>query len=205
MTLLDETEQLRKDVKSKDALLLANENQLQEVNEQKEQFEKQYNDTLQQLEEQKQLLDEQKTKAEKVLKEKEAELRKMRADRASKEEIESMEIEIMRLRKKVQQHQAQEKELVAKIVDLQQKLETHDLSKLEWISKNLEKQLEGIRPEFETERSHMMSNIYKMLKYIKIPEEIMVGVYMMSLLCYNCFILFRGRNMMNHQKLMLSL
>ena len=65
MTLLDETEQLRKGVKSKDAILLGNEIQLQEVNEQKEQFKKQYNDTLQQLEEQKQLLDEQKIKIEK--------------------------------------------------------------------------------------------------------------------------------------------
>ena len=102
-------------------------------------------------------------------------MRKMRADRASKEEIESMEIEILRLRKKVQQRQAHVKELVAKTIDLQQQLETHDLRKWNWICKNLEKQLEDIRPLFEAERSQMMSNIYKLLQYVKIPEEMMVS------------------------------
>ena len=51
----------------------------------------------------------------------------------------------------------------------------NDIGKLEWIAKNLEKQLEGVRPEFERERSQMMNNIYKMLKYIKIPEDLPVS------------------------------
>lgn len=174
MTLLEETEKLRKDVKTKDALLVESEDRLEEVNSQKDQFEKQYNDTLQKLEEQKSLLEEEKKNAQKNLREKEAELRKLRTERATKEEIETKEIEIMYLRKKVQQQQAQEKELMAKIVDLQQKLEATDIGKLDWIASNLEKQLEGIRPEFEKERSQMMTNIYKMLKYIKIPDDLPV-------------------------------
>ena len=90
---------------------------------------------------------------------KDAELCELRAEQGDKDVIENMEIEIMRLKKKVQQHQAQEKELVARIIDLQEKLE---------------KQLEGVRPEFEAERSQMNNNIYKMLKYVKIPDELMV-------------------------------
>ena len=176
---MDETEKLRKDVKTKDALLLQNEDRLEEVNMQKAELERQYNDTLQELEEQKMMLDEEKMKAQKALREKEAELRKLRAEQADKDVIENMEIEIMRLKKKVQQHQAQEKELVARIVDLQEKLESNDINKLEWIANNLEKQLEGVRPEFEAERSQMMNNIYKMLKYVKIPDELMV--------CCTCF------------------
>ena len=171
---MDETEKLRKVVKTKDALLLQNEERLEEVNMQKEELERQYNDTLQELEEQKTMLEEEKMKAQKALREKEAELHKLRAERADKDVIENMEIEIMHLKKKVQQHQAQEKELVARIVDLQEKLESNDINKLEWIANNLEKQLEGVRPEFEAERSQMMNNIYKMLKYVKIPDELMV-------------------------------
>lgn len=175
VTLLDETEQLRKDVKTKDALLLQNEERLEEVNVRKMELEQQYNDTLQEMEEQKEMLKEQKGKAQKDLREKEAELRKLRANRADKEVIESMEIEIMYLKKKVQQHQAQEQDLMKRIVELQEKLESNDISKLEWIAGNLEKQLEGVRPEFEDNRSKMMNNIYKLLTYVKIPEEIMVG------------------------------
>ena len=171
---MDETEKLRKDVKTKDVLLLQNEERLEEVNMQKVELERQYNDTLQELEEQKMMLEEEKTKAQKALRVKEAELFKLRAERADKDVIENMEIEIMHLRKKVQQHQAQEKELVARIVDLQEKLESNDINKLEWIANNLEKQLKGVRPEFEAERSQMMNNIYKMLKYVKIPDELMV-------------------------------
>ena len=171
---MDETEKLRKDVKTKDALLLQNEEQIEQINTQKQELEQQYNDTLQELEEKKMMLEEEKMKAQKALREKEAELRKLRAERADKDMIESMEIEIMHLKKKVQQHQAQERELVARIVDLQEKLESNDINKLEWIANNLEKQLEGVRPEFEAERSQMMNNIYKMLKYVKIPDELMV-------------------------------
>ena len=176
---MDETEKLRKDVKTKDALLLQNEDRLEEVNMQKVELERRYNDTLQELEEKKMMLEEEKMKAQKALREKEAELRKLRAERADKDVIENMEIEIMHLKKKVQQHQAQEKELVVRIVDLQEKLESNDINKLEWIANNLEKQLEGVRPEFEAERSQMMNNIYKMLKYVKIPDELMV--------CCTCF------------------
>jgi hypothetical protein len=172
VTLLQETEKLRVDVKTKDALLVQSEVQLGEINSQKDEFEKQYNDALQELEEKKQLLEEEKKKAQKTLLEKEAELRKLRAERATKEEIETKEIEIMYLKKKVQQHQTTEKELMTKIVDLQEKLEATDIGKLDWIASNLEKQLEGVRPEFERERSHMMNNIYKMLKYIKIPDDL---------------------------------
>ena len=175
VTLMDETEKLRKDVKTKDALLLQNEERLEEVNMQKEELEQRYNNTLQELEEQKMMLEEEKMKAQKALREKEAELRKLRSERADKDVIENMEIEIMHLKKKVQQRQAQEKELVAKIVDLTAKLESNDINKLEWIANNLEKQLEGVQPEFEAERSQMMNNIYKILKYVKIPDELMVS------------------------------
>ena len=162
---------MRKDVKTKDALLVESEDRLEEINSQKDQFEKQYNDSLEQLEEQKKLLEDAKQKSQKDLREREAELRKLRAERATKEEIESKEIEIMYLKKKVQQHQAQEKELMAKIVELQKQLEATDIGKLDWIASNLEKQMEGVRPEFEQERSQMMTNIYRMLKYIKIPDN----------------------------------
>ena len=187
VTLMDETEKLRKDVKTKDALLLQNEERLEEVNMQKVELERQYNDTLQELEEQKMMLEEEKIKAHKALREKEAELRKLRAEQADKDVIENMEIEIMRLKKKVQQNQAQEKELVARIVDLQEKLESNDINKLEWIANNLEKQLEGVRPEFEAERSQMMNNIYKMLqKYVKIPDELMVCCMLLEMFCSIC-------------------
>ena len=175
VTLMENTEKLRMDVKTKDALLFQNEQRLDEVNSEKAQLETKYSDTLQELEEQKQMLDDEKLKAAKSLRMLEADLKKLRADRASKEEIESKEIEIMRLKNKLQQCQNKEKKLVAEIVDLQQKLEANDVGKLEWIAKNLEKQLEGVRPEFERERSQMMNNIYKMLKYIKIPEDLPVS------------------------------
>ena len=175
VTLMENTEKLRMDVKTKDALLFHNEQRLDEVNSEKAQLETKYNDTLQELEEQKEMLEDEKQKAAKSLRMLEADLKKLRADRASKEEIESKEIEIMRLKNKLQQCQNKEKKLVAEIVDLQQKLEVNDIGKLEWIAKNLEKQLEGVRPEFERERSQMMNNIYKMLKYIKIPEDLPVS------------------------------
>ena len=175
VTLMENTEKLRMDVKTKDALLFQNEQRLDEVNSEKAQLETKYNDTLQELEEQKQMLDDEKQKAAKSLRMLEADLKKLRADRASKEKIESKEIEIMRLKNKLQQCQNKEKKLVAEIVDLQQKLEANDVGKLEWIAKNLEKQLEGVRPEFERERSQMMNNIYKMLKYIKVPEDLPVS------------------------------
>ena len=175
VTLMENTEKLRMDVKTKDALLFQNEQRLDEVNSEKAQLETKYNDTLQELEEQKEMLEDEKQKAAKSLRMLEADLKKLRADRASKEEIESKEIEVMRLKNKLQQCQNKEKKLVAEIVDLQQKLEVNDIGKLEWIAKNLEKQLEGVRPEFERERSQMMNNIYKMLKYIKIPEDLPVS------------------------------
>ena len=175
MTLMSETEQLRKDVKSKDALLVRNEEQLEQVNTQKDNLERQYNDTLQELQEQKHMLEEQKKITEGALREKEAELRKMRSERASKEEIESMEIEIMYLKNKIHQHQVQERDLRGRILDLQEQLEANDISRLELIASNLAKEVEGVRPEFETERSHMLNNIYQMLKYIKIPEEMTVS------------------------------
>lgn len=175
VTLMENTEKLRMDVKTKDALLFQNEQRLDEVNSEKAQLETKYNDTLQELEEQKEMLEDEKQKAAKSLRMLEADLKKLRADRASKEEIESKEIEIMRLKNKLQQCKNKEKKLVAEIVDLQQKLEVNDIGKLEWIAKNLEKQLEGVRPEFERERSQMMNNIYKMLKYIKIPEDLPVS------------------------------
>ena len=184
---MDETERLRKDVKTKDAILVQNEEQLEQVNEQKQQLEMQYNSTLQELEEKKEMLEEEKRKAQKALREKEAELRKLRAERASKEEIESMEIEIMYLKKRVEQHKAQEKELMTKMVELQEKLEAIDFNKLDWIAKNLEKQLEGVRPEFEEQRSQMISNIYKMLKYVKIPDDLTVGTH--SVACISLLIL----------------
>ena len=175
LTLMDETEKLRTDVKAKDALLVESEERLEEVNKQKQELDIQYEDTLQKLKEQEALLDIEKRKAQKVLREKEAELRKMRSERASKEEIESKEIEIMYLKKKVQQQQQQERELMEKIVDLQEKLEATDFNRLEWIASNLEKQLDSARPEFEQQRSKMMNNIYKMLKYIKIPDDLEVS------------------------------
>ena len=60
---------------------------------------------------------------------------------------------------------------------LVQNEEANNIGKLEWIAMNLEKQLEGVRPEFEGERSQMMNNIYKILKYIKIPEDLSVCVW----------------------------
>ena len=186
VTLLDETEGLRKDVKAKDALLLKNEERLDEVNQQKMELEQQYNDTLQELENKKTMLEDQKRKTQKDLREKEAELRKLRANRADKESIESMEIEIMYLRKKVQQHQTQELDLKKKIIELQDKLESIDVGKLDWIAKNLEKECEGLRPEFEANRSQMMQNIYKMLKYIKIPEDAMVCYRNLCSVSYTC-------------------
>ena len=99
VTLMENTEKLRMDVKTKDALLFQNEQRLDEVNSEKAQLETKYNDTLQELEEQKEMLEDEKLKAAKSLRMLEADLKKLRADRASKEEIESKEIEIMRLKK----------------------------------------------------------------------------------------------------------
>ena len=147
---MDETEKLRKDVKTKDALLLQNEERLEEVIMQKVELEQQYKDTLQELKEQKMMLEEEIMKAQKALREKEADLRKLRVERADKNVIESTEIEIMHLKEvqqrlqKVQQYQAHKKDL------------------------NLEKQLKGVRPEFEAERSQMMN------KMVKIPDELVV-------------------------------
>ena len=154
---MDETETLRKDIKTKDALLMQNEEHLEEVNMQKVELERQYNDTLQELEDQKMTPEEEKMKTQKALRAKEAELLKLRAERPDKDVIKNMEIEIMHLKKKVQQHQAQEKDL------------------------NLEKQLEGVRPEFEAERSQMMN------KMVKIPDELMVCCNF-PLCCENIFI-----------------
>ena len=189
LTLMDETEKLRTDVKAKDALLVQTEERLEDVNKQKEELDIQYEETLQKLEEQETLLKMEKQKAQKELREKEAELHKMRAERATKEEIESMEIEIMYLKKKVQQHQEKERELMAKIVDLQEKLDATDFGKLEWIASNLEKQLESVQPEFEQQRSKMMGNIYKMLKYIKIPDDLEVSSF-----CIYCLQNFQRNN-----------
>ena len=172
IALLDETEQLRKDVKTKDALLLHNEERLVEVNSQMSQLEQQNSDTLQLLEEQKELLEAEKNKAQKDLREKEAELRRLRANRADKETIETLEIEIMYLRKKIEQQKTREKDLVKQMVELQGKLEVNDIGSLQWIAQNLEKQMEGVQPEFERERSQMIYNIYKLLSHIKIPEDI---------------------------------
>ena len=171
IALLDETEQLRKDVKTKDALLLHNEERLVEVNSQMSQLERQNSDTLQLLEEQKELLEAEKNKAQKDLREKEAELRRLRANRADKETIETLEIEIMYLRKKIEQQKTREKDLVKRMVELQGKLEVNDIGSLQWIAQNLEKQMEGVQPEFERERSQMIYNIYKLLSHIKIPED----------------------------------
>ena len=174
VTLLDETEQLRKDVKTKDALLVQSEEQLDEVNLQKTELEEKYTDTLQQLEEQKEQIEAVRNKAQKDLRVKEAELRRLRANRADKETIENMEIEIMYLKKKVEQQKSKERDLVKQMVELQGKLEANDISKLEWIAKNLENELDGVRPKFEVERSKMMNNIYKLLSYVKIPDDLMV-------------------------------
>ena len=176
VTLLEDTEKLRMEVKTKDALLFQNEERLEEINLQKAELENKYNDTLQELTEQKELLEDEKRNAAKNLKVLEKELIRLKAERATKEEIESKEIEIMKLKNRVRQYQQQEKELMSQILDLQEKLEANDIGKLEWIAMNLEKQLEGVRPEFERERSEMMNNIYKMLKYIKIPENLSVCV-----------------------------
>ena len=174
VTLLDETEQLRNDVKTKDALLVQSEEQLDEVNLQKMELEQKYTDTLQQLEEQKEQIEAERNKAQKDLRVKEAELRRLRANRADKETIENMEIEIMYLKKKVEQQKSKERDLVKQMVELQGQLETNDISKLEWIAKNLENELDGVRPKFEVERSKMMNNIYKLLSYVKIPDDLMV-------------------------------
>ena len=174
VTLLDETEQLRNNVKTKDALLVQSEEQLDEVNLQKMELEQKYTDTLQQLEEQKEQIEAVRNKAQKDLRVKEAELRRLRANRADKETIENMEIEIMYLKKKVEQQKSKERDLVKQMVELQGELEANDISKLEWIAKNLENELDGVRPKFEVERSKMMNNIYKLLSYVKIPDDWMV-------------------------------
>ena len=176
VTLLEDTERLRKEVKTKDVLLVQNEERLEEINLQKAELENKYNDTLQELTEQKELLEDEKRNAAKNLKVLEKELIRLKAERATKEEIESKEIEIMKLKNKVRYYQEQEKELMSQILDLREKLEANDIGKFEWIAKNLEKQLEGVRQEFERERSEMINNIYKMLKYFKIPENLSVCV-----------------------------
>ena len=173
VTLLDETEQLRKDVKTKDAILVQNGEQLDEINLQKMELEQKYTDTLQQLEEQKEKIEAVRNKTQKDLREKEAELRRLRANRVDKETIENMEIDIMYLKKKVEQQKSKERDLVKQMVELQGQLEANDIRKLEWIAKNLENEL-GVRPKFEAERSKMMNNIYKLLSYVKIPDDLMV-------------------------------
>ena len=70
---------------------------------------------------------------------------------------------------------------------LVQNEKANDIENLEWIAKSLEKQLEGVRPEFERERLQMMNNILTM----KIPEDlpVCVGLYCASscmVLCCVC-------------------
>ena len=174
-TLLEETEQLRQDVKTKDALLLNNEERLDAVNRQRAELEEQYSETLQRLEEEKEKLEMEREKAKKELEEKEEQLRIMRESRTGdKETIENLEIEIMYLKKKLETQQVKERELVKEIVELQSKLDENQLNKLAWIADNLEKEIEGVQPEFERQRSDMMANIYKLLTYVKIPEDIWV-------------------------------
>ena len=169
-------------MKTKDALLLDNQERLDAVNTQREELEKQYSEALQRLKEEKEKLDMGRDKVKKELEEKEEQLRIMRESRTGdKETIESLEIEIMYLKKKLETQQVKERELVKEIAELQSKLDENQLNKLAWIADNLEKEIEGVQPEFERQRSQMMANIYKLLTYIKIPDEIMVRTYVSGL------------------------
>ena len=123
-------------------------------------------------------------KAKKELEEKEEQLRIMRKNRTGdKETIENLEIEIMYLKKKLETQQVKERELVKEIVELQSKLDENQLNKLAWIAENLEKEIEGVQPEFERQRSDMMTNIYKLLTYVKIPDDFGV-CYTSALIVY---------------------
>ena len=140
---------------------------------QREELEKQYSDALQRLEEEKGKLEMEREKAKKELEEKEEQLRIMKESRTGdKETVESIEIEIMYLKKKIENQKIKERELAEKIVELQSKLDENQLNKLAWIVENLEKEIEGVQPEFERQRSQMMANIYKLLTYVKIPDDI---------------------------------
>ena len=160
-------------MKTKDALLLNNEERLDAVNRQRAELEEQYSEALQRLEEEKEKVEMEKEKAKKQLEEKEEQLRIMRESRTGdKETIENLEIEIMYLKKKLETQGVKERELVKEIVELQSKLDENQLNKLAWIADNLEKEIEGVQPEFERQRSDMMANIYKLLTYVKIPDDI---------------------------------
>ena len=160
-------------MKTKDALLLNNEERLDAVNRQRAELEEQYSEALQRLEEEKEKVEMEREKAKKQLEEKEEQLRIMRESRTGdKETIENLEIEIMYLKKKLETQGVKERELVKEIVELQSKLDENQLNKLAWIADNLEKEIEGVQPEFERQRSDMMANIYKLLTYVKIPDDI---------------------------------
>ena len=185
MTLLDETEQLRQDVKTKDALLLNNEERLERVNMQRAELEKQYSDILQRLEEEKEQVEAETNMVRKELEEKEEQLRIMiEGETGDKKTIETLQIERMYLKKKLETQKIKERELMKKIVELQgqSELDENQLNKLAWIADNLEKEIEGVQPEFERQRSQMMANIYKLLTYVKIPEEAVVS--QTSVLCH---------------------
>ena len=185
MTLLDETEQLRQDVKTKDALLLNNEERLERVNMQRAELEKQYSDILQRLEEEKEQVEAETNMVRKELEEKEEQLRIMiEGETSDKKTIKMLQIEQMYLKKKLETQKIKERELMKKIVELQgqSELDENQLNKLAWIADNLEKEIEGVQPEFERQRSQMMANIYKLLTYVKIPEEALVS--QTSVLCH---------------------
>ena len=146
------------------------------MNAQREALEKQYSDALQRLEEEKEKLEMERDKAKKELEKKEDEIKAMRMSRTvDKKTIENLEIERMYLKKKLETQQVKERELVKEIVELQSKLDENQLNKLAGMAGNLEKEIEGVQPEFERQRSQMMANIYKLLTYVKIPDEIMVN------------------------------
>ena len=141
------------------------------MNMQQEEPEKQYSEALEWMEEEKEKLEMEREKTKKYLEEKEEQLRIMRKNRTGdKETIENIEIETMYLKKKLETQQVKERELVKEIVELQSKLDENQLNILAWIAENLE-EIEGVQPELERQRSQMMANIYKLLTYVKIPEE----------------------------------
>ena len=74
-------------MKTKDALLMQNEEYLEMVNLKKMELEQQYTEKLQQLEEQKEQLEAERNKAQKDLREKEAELRRLRDNFANTQKI----------------------------------------------------------------------------------------------------------------------
>ena len=155
-------------------LELQNEEYLEMVNLQKMELEQQYTEKLLQLEEQKEQLEAERNKAQKDLREKEAELRRLRANAADPLTIQGMKIEIMYLKKNAEQQKSKESDLVKQMVEFQGQLEENDISRLERITKDLENQLNGVQAEFEDDRSKMMENIYKLLSYVKIPDDLMV-------------------------------